>query len=107
MALNAIIRSQDALVMLVIYILILTVLTSTGIYYIERGTFDSAQGLWLRTRPDGSFEISPYQSIIHACWWSVTTLTTTGYGDFVPVTLWGRVFAGFTMLCGLTVYFLL
>ncbi|MET7648310.1 potassium channel family protein [Streptomyces sp. NPDC005426] len=34
-------------------------------------------------------------------WWACATLTTVGYGDAVPVTLWGRVVATFLMACGL------
>ena len=36
-------------------------------------------------------------------WWSIVTLTTVGYGDEVPVTLAGRVLAGFVMICGIGV----
>jgi voltage-gated potassium channel len=42
-----------------------------------------------------------------AMWWAVTTLTTTGYGDAVPVTFFGRVIAGIVMICGLGVFGLL
>lgn len=34
-------------------------------------------------------------------WWGITTITTTGYGDKFPVTLWGRVVAGLTMIIGI------
>jgi voltage-gated potassium channel len=34
-------------------------------------------------------------------WWSVTTVTTVGYGDYVPVTVVGRVTACFIMAIGL------
>ena len=42
-----------------------------------------------------------FGSIPDAMWWAVVTLTTVGYGDVVPVTLAGRIIAGFTMLMGL------
>jgi voltage-gated potassium channel len=34
-------------------------------------------------------------------WWSLVTVTTVGYGDFYPVTLSGRITAGFIMITGL------
>ncbi|GGB37581.1 cyclic nucleotide-binding protein [Roseibium aquae] len=39
-------------------------------------------------------------SIPHAIYWAVTTITTVGYGDVVPVTETGRVIAAFVMLLG-------
>lgn len=35
-----------------------------------------------------------------AFWYSVVTITTVGYGDYYPVTTWGRVTAMFIMLAG-------
>ncbi|MEP7030877.1 MAG: cyclic nucleotide-gated ion channel [Pseudolabrys sp.] len=48
-----------------------------------------------------------FGSLPMAMWWAVTTLTTTGYGDAVPATFFGRVIAGFVMICGLGVFGLL
>jgi len=39
-----------------------------------------------------------------AMWWSVTTITTVGYGDKYPVTLEGRVIAMGLMICGVGVF---
>jgi voltage-gated potassium channel len=36
-------------------------------------------------------------------WYSIVTITTVGYGDFYPVTLWGRVTAMFIMFAGVGV----
>jgi voltage-gated potassium channel len=39
-----------------------------------------------------------------ALWWAVVTLTTTGYGDVVPVTTLGRMVAALVMISGLGVF---
>jgi voltage-gated potassium channel len=36
-----------------------------------------------------------------AIWWAFVTVTTVGYGDFYPVTIWGRITACFIMGTGL------
>jgi len=60
------------------------VLASTGIYLIEH-------------------EVQPEQfgSIPAAMWWAMATLTTVGYGDVVPITMWGRFFGGTITLLGM------
>ena len=47
-------------------------------------------------------EVQPdvFGSIPQAAWWAVTTATTTGYGDVVPVTPLGKMLAGLVMLTG-------
>jgi voltage-gated potassium channel len=48
-----------------------------------------------------------FGSIPAALWWTVVTLTTTGYGDTVPITLGGRLLAGIVMISGISVFALL
>jgi voltage-gated potassium channel len=45
-----------------------------------------------------------FGSIPATLWWAVATLTTTGYGDVVPVTPLGRLVAAVVMICGLGVF---
>jgi voltage-gated potassium channel len=42
-----------------------------------------------------------------ALWWSVATLTTTGYGDLTPLTRMGRLVASVVMIAGLGLFGLL
>ncbi|MFC7078999.1 ion transporter [Halorussus caseinilyticus] len=61
--------------------------------------FVSSGLLYYAERPAGTFA-----SIPDAMWWAVITLTTVGYGDVVPVTLLGRLFAGLTALGGIGLF---
>lgn len=45
-----------------------------------------------------------FAKLSDAAWYTVTTLTTVGYGDKVPVTLVGRLIAVFMMVCGLGLF---
>jgi voltage-gated potassium channel len=45
-----------------------------------------------------------FGTIPHAAWWTVTTLTTVGYGDVVPVTGWGKLAAGVVAILGIGLF---
>ena len=61
-------------------------LSAAGILLVEHGP-----GANIRTAED-------------AVWWSVTTVTTVGYGDRYPVTHGGRLIAGMLMLTGVGLF---
>jgi voltage-gated potassium channel len=67
--------------------LVLLVLTSTIIYMLEN---DAQPQL--------------FSSIPASLWWSIVTIASVGYGDMTPVTAFGRIFAGFTMLLGIAMF---
>lgn len=48
-----------------------------------------------------------FGSIPQAMWWSMVTLTTVGYGDIVPMTVFGKLIATLTALMGVCVVALL
>ncbi|MCW8945303.1 MAG: ion transporter [Sedimenticola sp.] len=42
-----------------------------------------------------------FSSIPATIWWSVVTLTTVGYGDVYPITLFGKIIAGVISILGI------
>lgn len=81
---NAISERRYELGISVVIALSLMLLSACALYIAER-----------HVQPD------EFGSIPRAIWWSVATLTTVGYGDIVPVTVMGRIAAGFTALTGI------
>ena len=69
---------------LVLGLLAITVLVSSSLLYLAEA----------EAQPD------KFGSIPRALWWAVVTLTTVGYGDVYPETMWGRVAAGLVALAG-------
>ena len=59
-------------------------LSAVGIYYFENPA-----------QPE------KFKSIFHSLWWSVTTLTTVGYGDMYPITTGGKLFSTLIVFLGL------
>ena len=56
-------------------------------------------------RPSKESEKEPsveiFSSITASLWWATVSLATVGYGDVVPITTWGKIFAGFISLIGI------
>jgi voltage-gated potassium channel len=67
--------------------LIILFLSSAAMYVIER---DAQPG--------------PFGTLPAALWWAVVTLTTTGYGDAVPLTHLGHLVGAFVMICGIATF---
>jgi voltage-gated potassium channel len=61
----------------ILVLLILIFVSASGIYFFE-----------------SDVQPQEFGSIPQALWWSTVTLTTLGYGDVVPMTVLGKIFAG-------------
>ncbi len=70
-----------------VILLVLVMISATLIHYLEA----VAQPKIFGTIPD-------------SMWWAMETLTTVGYGDAVPQTLFGRVVGAIVMLLGIGVF---
>ena len=81
-----VLESGPLLSVLVIFLMVLF-LASVAVHFLERDIQPVAFG-----------------SVPATLWWAVATLTTTGYGDVVPITPFGRLVAAFVMICGLGVF---
>lgn len=60
-------------------------LSATGIYLVEHDI-----------QPD------VFGTIPKAIWWATVTLTTVGYGDVVPISVWGKILGGIITILGVT-----
>mmetsp|Transcript_76403 Transcript_76403/g.181722 ORF Transcript_76403/g.181722 Transcript_76403/m.181722 type:complete len:875 (-) Transcript_76403:41-2665(-) len=96
-------RSLRALNVLYLYLVLGICFSSALMYYVEGGYWDADLQDYVREYENGDKEVTPFKSIPHTFWWCVTTFTTTGYGEVVPITPLGKVVAGCTMLTGLLV----
>jgi voltage-gated potassium channel len=77
-------RAPIASVLILFFILL--IVAATGAHLFERVRQPEAFG-----------------SLPNALWWAVVTLTTTGYGDVVPLTTGGRMVGSVLMISGITV----
>lgn len=83
--LESIRKSLTKITVYFLFVLILVIALGTLMYMIEGG-------------PNTQF-----RSIPDSIYWAIVTTTTVGYGDITPVTLLGKMFAGFMMILGYTI----
>ena len=66
--------------------MILLYISSVGIYFFENPV-----------------QPNEFSSIFACMWWAISTMTTVGYGDIVPVTVGGKIFTSFISFIGIGV----
>ena len=81
---QAIVIVKEELILFGFISIIMLYLSAVGIYYFEH-----------IAQPE------QFKSIFHSLWWSLTTLTTVGYGDMYPITTGGKLFTFIVLMIGL------
>lgn len=94
-------RSVHFFVLLAYMLGVGVLVSSAFLYNLEQGQWDAKKGCYARKGEVFFSGCSPFESVPISAWWAITTMTTVGYGDAYPLTLGGRIAAGFTMVCGL------
>ncbi|EIM85100.1 voltage-gated potassium channel [Stereum hirsutum FP-91666 SS1] len=80
-------RSQHALLALGFFVVMVLVVFSTLLYFIERGTWDDTLEIFINSDGDPS----QFASIPAAAWFVIVTITTVGYGEITPRSFLGRL----------------
>jgi len=76
-------ESRGSLIVVALCALALAVVGGNLLYYIEPDNFNTA---------------------FDGVWWTLVTMSTVGYGDIVPHSALGKVFAGFGMFLGIGIF---
>jgi voltage-gated potassium channel len=87
LVINVFKATRNELLLSLVLALFLVVISSSLVYFAEHPA-----------QPD------KFSSIPATLWWSVVTLTTVGYGDMIPITLWGKIFTGVILMAGVALF---
>lgn len=106
-----------AILMTILLIFMALFFFGTFVWFLERGEWvprgdpryedlvtgdrGSETGAFIRVSNDGlTEELSPFDSVPGAFWWTLVTISTVGYGDQVPNSHLGKMVGGVAMLYG-------
>ncbi len=81
---RALLLVKEELIMFMALTLIVLFIAAAGIYFFEH-----------KAQPE------VFTSIFDSLWWAVSSLTTVGYGDMVPITAGGKIFTFVVLMIGL------
>jgi len=84
---QVIVDKKEELIITFVTILGLLIVSSSLMYYIEHNS-----------QPE------LFSSIPASMWWSVSTLTTVGYGDMVPITPFGKLLSACIAMLGIAMF---
>lgn len=94
-------RARVSFALLCGTLIIGTLMFSTTMWMIERGTWNSSQQCYARPGEVFFNGCSPFESVPVGLWWALTTMTTVGYGDAFPISPLGRCIGGVAMIAGI------
>ena len=77
-------KKAQEIIVSIFFVLILLIIASLLIYYVEHDA-----------QPD------KFTNAFSGLWWAVATLTTVGYGDIYPITVFGRILATVMAVMGI------
>lgn len=80
-------RKKEELAITVFIVFILLIIVSSLMYYIENAA-----------------QPNQFSSIPAAMWWGICTLTTIGYGDIYPVTMFGKLLGALVAVFGIGMF---
>ncbi len=78
---------KEQLILILLFIVFVLIIISSIMFYVEHPAQPEA-----------------FSSIPATMWWGVSTLTTVGYGDIVPITTLGKILGGLFALTGIGLF---